>query len=126
MVPDVTSGGCGQVLPLMRARCCICFFHAVNCHLKDRLHGPTGCLASCTWAMAGQESKGNVSSGREFPDFANDLETGLQRFPIEQAWSQSVLALCDTAVARGKTLMVRLSFLLTMQKPRKTSTLSHS
>lgn len=76
--------------------------------------------------MAGQESKGNVISGREFPDFANDLKTGLQRFPVEQAWSQSVLALYDTAVVRGKTLMVRVSFLLTMQKPGKTCTSPHS
>lgn len=74
-------------------------------------------MAGQDWA--GQDCEGSVISGREFPDFANDLETGLQGFPAEQAWSQSVLALCDTDVTRGKTLVARSPFLLTMRRPGK-------
>lgn len=100
LVPDVTPGGYGQALlkslvgaealqltvpTPMRARCCACFLQAINCYTEGRLCGPTGCQASCIWATAGQGSEGGLTSGREFPDFAKDSESGLQEFSAEQS-----------------------------------------
>lgn len=143
LVPDVTPGGCGQALlkslvgaealqltvpTPMRARCCACFLQAINCYTEGRLCGPTGCQASCIWATAGQGSEGGLTSGREFPDFAKDSESGLQEFSAEQSWSQPVLALCnsDTDMLRGKTLMVRPPFLFTIHRPGMTCTSPHN
>lgn len=143
LVPDVTPGGCGQALlkslvgaealqltvpTPMRARCCACFLQAINCYTEGRLCGPTGCQASCIWATAGQGSEGGLTSGREFPDFAKDSESGLQEFSAEQSWSQPVLALCnsDTDMLRGKTLMVRSPFLFTIHRPGMTCTSPHN
>lgn len=81
----------------------MCFLEVVNCHSKDRPHGPTGCLARCVWATVDTRVKEIGSAAEKSLILKMTWKSAwVWGMPVEQAWSPSVLAFCDTEVGRVK------------------------